>query len=291
MTEPDLPQRLRAAAETQPEMQDWLAGLPAHVEAAAARWSLRVGPAFQPGGVASWVAPVVTPADERAVLKVGWRHWEAFHEADGLRAWRGNGTVRLLDYVRPDERTDVLLLEACEPGTSADRLPERDQDVVVAGLLRRLWIVPEPGSPFRPLAGMCAQWADEVDVARARSHVGHAGIVRDGLALFRALPTEGPAAVLLTTDLHCGNVLAARREPWLVIDPKPYVGDPTYDPLQHMLNCRERLTSDPRAFARRMAGLLDVNALRLQQWLFARCVVESAHDADLAPVARALAAV
>ncbi len=30
-------------------------------------------------------------------------------------------------------------------------------------------------------------------------------------------------------DANPGNVLAARREPWLVIDPKPMVGDPSYD--------------------------------------------------------------
>jgi streptomycin 6-kinase len=31
--------------------------------------------------------------------------------------------------------------------------------------------------------------------------------------------------VLLHQDLHADNVLAAQREPWLVIDPKPLVGE------------------------------------------------------------------
>jgi streptomycin 6-kinase len=31
--------------------------------------------------------------------------------------------------------------------------------------------------------------------------------------------------VLLHQDLHTDNVLAAQREPWLVIDPKPLVGE------------------------------------------------------------------
>jgi streptomycin 6-kinase len=39
-------------------------------------------------------------------------------------------------------------------------------------------------------------------------------------------------------------VLAARRELWLMIDPKPYVGDPTYDVPQHMVNCDARLRAD-----------------------------------------------
>jgi streptomycin 6-kinase len=56
-----------------------------------------------------------------------------------------------------------------------------------------------------------------------------------------------------------------------------------------MLNCRERLTADPHGFAGRMAGLLDLDPVRLQRWLFARCTVDSAQDAALGPLVRALA--
>jgi streptomycin 6-kinase len=65
--------------------------------------------------------------------------------------------------------------------------------------------------------------------------------------------------VLLATDLHGDNILAAQREPWLVIDPKPYVGDPAYDLLQHMLNCEDRLAAEPGGLATRMAALAGVN--------------------------------
>ena len=37
-------------------------------------------------------------------------------------------------------------------------------------------------------------------------------------------PTQGPS-VLLHQDLHSDNVLAAQREPWLAIDPKPLAGE------------------------------------------------------------------
>jgi streptomycin 6-kinase len=46
--------------------------------------------------------------------------------------------------------------------------------------------------------------------------------------------------VLLCTDLHADNILAALRAPWLVIDPKPYAGDPAYDVRQHMRAARIR---------------------------------------------------
>ena len=45
---------------------------------------------------------------------------------------------------------------------------------------------------------------------------------------------RGPGAVLLHTDVHGGNVLAAERERWLAIDPKPYVGDLSYHVTQHI---------------------------------------------------------
>jgi streptomycin 6-kinase len=92
--------------------------------------------------------------------------------------------------------------------------------------------------------------------------------------LFRALPVSAPTTVLLCTDLHAGNILAASREPWLVIDPKPFAGDPCYDVLQHMLNC-DRLLTDPVGLAKRMAELLELDEERVLLWAFARCVQES----------------
>ena len=115
------------------------------------------------------------------------------------------------------------------------------------------------------------------------------GLAREGIALFRALPATADRNVLLCTDLHAENVLAAQREAWLVIDPKPYVGDPTYDALQHLLNCDERLHADPRALARRMADLLGLEAERLLLWLFARCVQESPDWPALAEIATRVA--
>jgi streptomycin 6-kinase len=94
--------------------------------------------------------------------------------------------------------------------------------------------------------------------------------------------------VLLVTDLHVGNVLVAQREPWLIIDPKPYIGDPTYDALQHMLNCEGRLHADPAGMTTRMADLLELDGERLRRWLFARCVLEAPGSPGLADIARRL---
>jgi streptomycin 6-kinase len=137
---------------------------------------------------------------------------------------RGDEKVRLLDA---DGRLDAMLLERCEPGTHLRREPEAEQDRVIAALLRRLWrLPPEPG-PFRPLSAMTDYWSSETKAQSASWP--DAGLVRDGLQLFETLPGSASSTVTLATDLHAGNVLHAAREPWLVIDPKPFVGDPAYD--------------------------------------------------------------
>ncbi len=45
------------------------------------------------------------------------------------------------------------------------------------------------------------------------------------IELLRTLAVTQGEPVLLHQDLHCDNVLSAQREPWLVIDPKPLVGE------------------------------------------------------------------
>lgn len=276
-------------ADQSPERDAWLAVLPAVVGEFAARWSLRLGPPFQPGGRAAWVAPARDAAGRDVVLKVAWEHDEALHEADGLRAWAGDGAVLLHD-TGVAEASTVLLLERCQPGvTLGQALPEPEQDPIVAGLLRRLWQASTDGYRFRPLQAMCDAWAGEPGLYVAAGPPGlDPGLTRAGLDLWRTLPATADRQVLLDTDLHAGNILAAQREPWLIIDPKPYLGDPAYDAVQHMLNC-ERLTTDPAGLARRMADLLGLDAERLLAWLFARCVVESPEWPELRQVAARLA--
>lgn len=284
-----MPENLLVAAEREGRVQ-WLSTLPATLKDLQERWSLRLGEPFQPGGQSAWVAPAAIHGAFDLVLKVAWRHPEAVHEAAGLREWNGAGAVRLHAAEDYDDDTTALLLERCVPGTELSSRPGREQDTVVAALLRRLWREPAPGHPYRSLTSMCAWWADEYEqkVAAGGPNVDP-GMAREGIALFRTLPATAERSVLLCTDLHAGNVLAAEREPWLVIDPKPYVGDPAYDPLQHLLNCTERLQADPRALTYRMADLLELDRERLLLWLFARCVQESPDAPQLAEVARCIA--
>ncbi len=277
--------RAAQAPGCHPDRVRWTAALPQVVADVARRWSLTVGRPFEPGGASSWVAPARDAAGTAVVLKVGWPHAESAHEADALAVWAGDGAVRLLDAVHLEGSVlhgDALLLERCDPGTPlASALAPPEQDVLVAGLLQRLWVAPPADHPFRPLAQMCEAWADEVDGPVD-------GLVGLGVDLLRSLPAVAEDDVLLATDLHAGNVLAAAREPWLAIDPKPYVGERAYDLVQHLLNHPERLLADARGLVSRVADLAAVDDERVRWWVLARCALSSRDDARLAEVARGL---
>jgi len=298
---------LGTARSADPARAAWLDALPGVVAELAGRWELRLEEPFEPGGTCSWVAPARDAAGRDAVLKVAWRHWEARDEAAGMAAWAGAGAAEVLavdDRPPPsssggttsgDGGTTALLLERCRPGTPLTALPVSEQHGVVGSLLRQLHAAPLPaGHGFRPLTSLCDAWGRSA----VRGHAQHPealdpGLVREGLRLWHALPRDLPSDVheaLLVTDLHAGNVLSAEREPWLLVDPKPHVGDPHYDVVQHLLNCEAELHADPAGLARRVAGEADLDGDRVVRWLFARCVQECWEWADLRPVALRLAA-
>lgn len=267
---------------------DWLAELPALVAQIAAEWRIEVGPPFLPGGMTAWVAPAREHTGRDLVLKVGWPHPEAAHEANGLRTWDGAGAVRLYQANELAQAT-VLLLERCRPGTQLRASPPEEHDLVIAGLLQRLWLKLPPGHGFRPLSEMCDYWADRYDRrSPAERSCLTAPIAREGIRLLRELPRNSGDAVLLHTDLHAGNVLAAEREPWLAIDPKPYVGDAAYDVTQHIFNGVFLEGADVGSLAARMAHLLDLDLSRILRWLFARAVEASPYWAGMADLARTL---
>ncbi len=126
-------------ARLHPARRRWLQELPQTIDRLAEAWQLRVEDPFEPGGRAAWLAPARRSDGAELVLKVGWRHFEAEHEAEALQLWAGDGAVRCLETVRSED-TIALLLERCRPGVPLARgHREVEQDVVIAGLLRRLW--------------------------------------------------------------------------------------------------------------------------------------------------------
>lgn len=248
------------------------------------RWFLTLGDPFPEESGGSRVAPATRNDGSLAVLKIGMPQMEARDETAALLLLDGDPTIRVFEY---DESVNAMLLERCLPGTALREEFQPDQDVVIASLLKRFWREAPEEAAFRPLSMMIRHWTSET-LARENDWYD-VELVRRGLDMFEELCDTSIANTLLATDLHAGNVLAAEREPWLVIDPKPFVGDRAYDATQHLLNCRTRLRDDPVNTIHRVAELLDVDPHRVARWLFARLAAEPRSDWDDEPTGLAVA--
>jgi streptomycin 6-kinase len=199
---------------------DWLTRVPGLVTDCCKEWGLRVGEPYAQGA-AGYTTRAELSDETPVVLKIIFPHHEAEHEPDALEVWDGNGAVRLLAW---DEERWAMLIERCEPGTLlAHTDPESALDVLI-GLLPRLW--KPAGPPFRPLADEAAWWVDTLPAEWERAGRPFDGkILDEAIDLLETLSQSQGEQVLLHQDLHSDNVLAAKREPWLVIDPKPLVGE------------------------------------------------------------------
>lgn len=98
---------------------------------------------------------------------------------------------------------------------------------VACALLRR----PVPsGHPFPLVREVVRRWTAGLRAFEARNPEALGWPEREEFAsTLRALAIPDAAEVLVNRDPNIGNVLSAQREPWLLIDPKPIVGEPAFD--------------------------------------------------------------
>lgn len=273
-------------AHRSPAHAAWVAALPKLVDAVSAEWELsRDGEPLS--GWTALVLPVRTRDDEPAVLKLVCPGDEEEHEHLALQHWGGNGAVRLL---RADPHRRALLLERLHL-TDLTEVWDLEACEIVAGLMRRIHV---PALPqLRTLTSYVEVWNTDLR-ALPRSVPLPRRLVEQAISLGRDFISD-PASVgtMIHTDLHYENVLAADREPWLVIDPKPMNGDPHYEIAPLLLNRYDELAGDLREGLRRrfltVVDALEFDEHRARDWVIVRMLhnamweCEDAATEDRAP--------
>jgi streptomycin 6-kinase len=254
--------------EGSPEGRAWLERLPRSRDECAETWSLELGEPYA-YAYASLSIPVTRADGTDAVLKLQFPDRDSEHEASALRALDGRGAVRLLEH---DPERHALLLERCIPGTSlAEVEPEEALDVAV-GLFPRLWI--PAGDGFRSLADEAEWWASYLpDRWRMAGEPFERELLDAALDAIRALSASQPEQVLVNQDLHADNILRAEREPWLVIDPKPLVGERAFGVVP-LVRGSELGHSREAVLHRldRLSGELDLDRERIRGWTIAHTI-------------------
>ena len=213
---------LVAGREPEPHIggSEWLTRLPQLVQQSLAQWDLAPdGDSMH--GMTALVLPVRRGDGSAAVLKVTWPHVAAQHEHLALQHWAGRGAVRLL-AANPVRWT--MLLERLNSGRDLLDVPIDEACAVIGNLLHQL---DHPALPA--LSRLSADAADLVERLGSAPAAIPRRFVQQARTLASELVTDGGVdSRMVNTDLHYGNVLAAERQPWLAIDPKPLAADPAF---------------------------------------------------------------
>jgi streptomycin 6-kinase len=232
---PKVAERLRRTAET-----------------VAREWGVAIGERFGAGRY-SYVAF----AGDDAVLKVvPVEDDEADHESDALALVAGDGAVRLL---RHDRERRAMLIERARPGDDASALDERDAIAVAVAAAKRFWRPAERGRPYRWIGDQVPRWLE---------HAGDHELVAIAKRVYAEMRPGD--ATLVHGDFHHHNLLR-HAGGWVVIDPKPYVGEPEFDVPTFMWNPIGRMPT--RDYVERWidafaaAGL---DAKRIRKWAIVR---------------------
>ncbi|MEV1168020.1 aminoglycoside phosphotransferase family protein [Nonomuraea sp. NPDC049784] len=258
----------------------WSAGLPALGERYLEEWGLRLD--GEPRhGVVSLVLPVVRQDGTKAALKLQPVTDENATEAPGLRTWAGDGSVLLLDS---DPETGTLLLERLEADRSLSSVPDDMEALgILTELLARLVAYPAPEG-MRRLGDIAQAMLDDVDQAlKSLPRERDRHWMKSCASAVAELVSE-PGDRLLHWDLHYDNVLAADREPWLSIDPKPLAGDPCFDLWPALHNRWEDVAGDvTRGVLRRfdfMVDRLGLDSQRAAGWTLGRILQNALWDVE-----------
>jgi streptomycin 6-kinase len=258
----------------------WLAGLPELVERHCAEWALEID-GVPLHGYVSLVIPVRAADGEPAVLKLSQVDDEERDEVVALRTWAGDGAVRLLAN-SPDEL--VLLLERLDPYRSLRTEPIGPAVEIAGGLLRRL-AAPAPAGVKVTLASRAVTLLDRLPESWQRLGRPFPRKLLDLALDYCAQLGPRGANRLVDHDLHFENVLAARREPWLVIDPKVLAGDVEYGVLPLLWNRTDEFDG-PGAVGERFAAIVAAAGLdrdRAVGWTLVRAVEEWLWSLDVDP--------
>lgn len=270
-----LPRSVLATAGRGPAWAAWVDGLQGVISGLLDEWGL-VSDGLWVMGFASVVLPVRDRDGAAYALKVGFPDVESEHEHLALTRWDGDGVVRL---ARADPHRRAMLLERLNGPTLLESW-DLEACEVVGGLYAR--IHRPTGAPFRPLSTAIAGPLDELARLPRNAPVPRR-LVEQAVALGRGfLADSATDGILIHTDLHSANVMRHQRDgidTWLVIDPKPLSGDPSFEVAPMLWNRFDEVAGDVRnGVRRRFHAVVDAAGLdedRARDWVVVRMMLNA----------------
>lgn len=219
-------------------------------------------------------------AGVRVVLKITRKSGDESHSGKVLRAFAGDGAVRVYE-----SETDAVLLERLEPGGHLVDLVKRGEDEeatrILANVIAKLAYHDAPAE-----CPTVADWGRGFD---RYLESGNKEIPRESVLearnIYQELTSSQRTTMLLHGDLQHYNVLFDNERGWVAIDPKGVVGELEYEVGALLRNPVElpELYTNQTIFNRRLEILTDLLHLdhsRALNWARAQSVLSRIWDIE-----------
>lgn len=242
------------------------------LQAKAAEWNVTIEETLE---TVTSVVGFGVREGSRVVLKITKQSGDESHSGKVLRAFAGDGAVRVFE-----SETDAVLLERLEPGESLVDLVKRGEDEEATKILVQV---------IGKLAGHAApaecptveNWGRGFDrYLQSDDRQVPRELVEEAGALYRDLASSQCNIMLLHGDLQHYNVLFDNARGWVAIDPKGVVGELEYELSALLRNPFElpEVFADPNTIKRRLetlTTLLHLDHTRALTWSFAQSVLSA----------------
>lgn len=223
MTDSIVPQSFRDQPRWWAEGSDWLDSLPDRIGRQCLAWNLELdGKPWH--GSNALVLPVVRDGDPYA-LRLAPPDERTRGELAALEFWNGRATVRQYES---DPEQGASLLERLDGDRTLQRIDLQPAAEILGTIMRRL-AVPVEDQNVRSTGEIITERLEELEHDWTQTgQPFDRSVLSAAVAAGRSL-TGINADTAVNGDLHHDQVLAGRREPWLVVDPILLRGDIAYD--------------------------------------------------------------
>jgi streptomycin 6-kinase len=252
--------------------QKWLDNFNDLVKYCEEKWEIQIQAPYELSY--NFVAPASTQDGSQVVIKLVVLGDGGFQkEIEALKQFNGNGIARLLDY---EIEKGIMILEKVLPGEKLSLLPnDEESTIIMSQVMKNLWTK----APINSCIPTIYQREEDFKQIRIENKNGIGPLSKEMLIeaeeIFSKLTSTIKDQFLLHGDFHHYNVLSAKNNTWVAIDPKGLIGEREYDVIQFLMN---KLPVDKivDVIDRRidiLVGQLDLNKERILLWGYCHSIL------------------
>ena len=224
----------------------------------------------------NFVAKAVRNSTWPVVLKIGFDKKGINDEANALRHFNGQGSIKLLDQ---HFELNALLLEQAIPGISLKSQYLKNVELVMDYYVVAMKKIHDRALPSKKDFLHISNWLEAIDTLK--SDQVPPSLLKKAIDLKNSLLASKQKTIVLHGDLHHDNILQNGDE-WLVIDPKGVIGEAEFEIAAFDFIHKSEMENEPevaKLFDKRVsliAKKAKLNEQRIKDWVFVRLILSAA---------------